>query len=162
MSNAAITRSVTLSRAGEPLPRDAAERFSALLAPPAPADTERRQPRFGGRESGRAAAAGAMCAETVDGLIDQVAEFVRLHGPVRAGRWSVTVWLRAAVLRDTRLAMMSEPGRIDIRFSTGDRESLRRLRAGLDELRTRLRERLVATEVRIAIEAVPAGEGITV
>jgi Type III secretion protein (HpaP) len=161
MSNTAIimpltsVRTSAQPRAAVPPQRDAVERFAALLAAPAHGDTERRDAQPRSIEADRPAATDVMNAETLDGLLDQMAELVWLHRPVRAERWAVTVWLRGALLRGTRLSMAGTPGRIDIRFATRDPHSLRCLHAGLDTLRARLREQVPALELRIAIEAAP-------
>jgi hypothetical protein len=101
-----------------------------------------------------AAAKPSMAEDDMAGLLDEVADLVSLQRGSRARNWSVTVWLREAVLRDTQLAMAGEPGRVDIRFSTTDPDSLRRLHAGHEELQTRLRERIAAPHLQLSIESV--------
>jgi hypothetical protein len=106
----------------------------------------------------RAAAKAAMAEDDVASLLDEVAELVCMSRGRRAQHWSITVWLREAVLRDTQLALTGEPGRIDIRFSTTDADSLRRLRARHDDLQTRLHERLAVPHLRLAIDSTHTDE----
>jgi Type III secretion protein (HpaP) len=100
-----------------------------------------------------AAAKPSMAEDDMAGLLDEVADLVSVQRVSRARNWSVTVWLREAVLRDTQLAMAGEPGRVDIRFSTTDPDSLRRLHAGHEELQTRLRDRIAAPHLQLSIES---------
>lgn len=90
-------------------------------------------------------------------LLDDVAELVCMHRSGRAQHWSVSVWLREAVLRDTQLALTGEPGRIDIRFSSTNPDSLRRLHARHGDLQARLHERIAVLHLRVAIESTHAG-----
>ncbi len=106
-----------------------------------------------GKDSRAAAKTSMADDDDLAGLLDEVAKMVLRHSPVRAGSWSITVWLREAVLRDTQLTMAGEPGSIHIRFSTHDPNSLRRLHAGHDDLQAQLRERIQGPELHIAIEA---------
>jgi Type III secretion protein (HpaP) len=99
------------------------------------------------------AAKATLREDDVGGLLDEVADLVCLHRSGRAQHWSVSVWLREAVLRDTQLALSGEPGRIDIRFSSTDTDSLRRLHAGRDELQARLHARIVVPHLHLAIES---------
>jgi Type III secretion protein (HpaP) len=104
------------------------------------------------------AAKAAMPEDDVADLLDEVAELVCMSRGRRAQHWSVSVWLREAVLRDTHLALTGEPGRIEIRFSSTDPDSLRRLHARHDDLQTRLHERLAVPHLRLAIEATHTGQ----
>jgi Type III secretion protein (HpaP) len=93
-------------------------------------------------------------ADDIERLIDELAEFVLRQPGTRAQSWSVTLWLRAAVLRDTRLTMSGEPGRITIRFATDNAASLRWLHTGHEALQARLRERICVPTLEVTIDAV--------
>jgi Type III secretion protein (HpaP) len=93
-------------------------------------------------------------ADDIERLIDELAEFVLRQPGARAQRWSVTLWLRASVLRDTRLAMSGEPGRIAISFASDNAASLRRLHAGHEALQARLRERIAVPTLDLTIDAI--------
>ncbi len=97
-----------------------------------------------------------MAEDDFAGLLDEVADLVCMQRSGRARHWSVSVWLREAVLRDTQLALSGEPGRIAIRFSSTDADSLRRLRAGQDELQARLQARIAVPHLQLAIESAHA------
>ncbi len=94
-------------------------------------------------------------ADDIERLIDELAEFVLRQPGARAQSWSVTLWLRATVLRDTCLTMSGEPGRIAISFATDNAQSLRRLRAGHEALQARLRERIHVPTLDVSIDAAP-------
>jgi Type III secretion protein (HpaP) len=92
-------------------------------------------------------------ADDIERLIDELAEFVLRQPGARAQSWSVTLWLRASVLRDTCLTMSGEPGRIAISFATDNAASLRRLHAGHEALQARLRERIAVPTLDVTIDA---------
>jgi Type III secretion protein (HpaP) len=180
---------------GTRAPRNAAERFAALLDAPAQSSSTRlaastptraedddhrfaaaagdagaecpasaasatsaSSPRPEHADSPTAAAACPACSDEIEGLLDTVAELVLAHPASSAAHWSVTVWLRPAVLRETRLHVAGEPGAVDVHFASTDPESLRRLHAGRDDLQARLRERIAALGVHITIEAAAAND----
>ncbi len=99
------------------------------------------------------AAKATMAENDVAGLLDEVADLVCMHSSTRAQHWSVSVWLRETVLRDTQLALSGEPGRVAIRFSSTNADSLRRLNAGHDELQARLHARIAVPYLHLAIES---------
>jgi hypothetical protein len=92
-------------------------------------------------------------ADDVERLIDELAEFVLRQPGARAQSWSVTLWLRASVLRDTCLTMRGEPGRVAISFATDNATSLRWLLAGQEDLQARLRERIHVPTLDVTIDA---------
>ncbi len=92
-------------------------------------------------------------AADIERLIDELAEFVLRQPGARVHSWSVTLWLRAAVLRDTCLTMNGEPGRIAISFATNNAASLRRLHAGHEALQARLRQRIPVATLDVIIGA---------
>jgi hypothetical protein len=92
-------------------------------------------------------------ADDVERLIDELAEFALRQPGTRAEGWSVTLWLRAEFLRDTRLTMSGEPGRIAVTFATDNAASLRCLRAGHQDLQARLRERICVPTLDVTIDA---------
>jgi hypothetical protein len=145
-----------------PTARHAGLQFAALLdarvAEPKPTATKLNpalRTEAQGRQAGPDAPLHPMrttsATDDIERLIDELAEFVLRQRTGRAQRWSVTLWLRASVLRDTCLTMIGQPGCIAIAFATGNAASLRRLHAGLEALQTRLRERLAVPALNVSI-----------